>query len=113
MRRWRCSYRLKESDVNDRSFIYQYRKVRSTVERKVDVEAFKVDDVLSITSSKVILANGDLLECDHTSIELPHDDAIRLRDYLNRAYPLEGITPIKSLACLDGTILGERQMTND
>ena len=38
---------------------------------------------------------------------LPHDDAIRLRDYLNKAYPLEGITPIKSLACLDGTILGE------
>ena len=92
--------------MNDRSFIYQYRKVRSTVERKVDVEAFKVDDVLSITSSKVILANGDLLECNHTSIDLPHDDAVRLRDYLNRAYPLKGITPIKSLACFDGTILG-------
>ena len=79
--------------MNDRSFIYQYRKVRSTVERKVDVEAFKVDDVLSITSSKVMLANGDLLECNHTSIDLPHDDAVRLRDYLNRAYPLKGITP--------------------
>ena len=91
----------------DRSFIYQYRKVLSTVERRADVEAFKVDDVLNITSSEVILANGDLLECNHTSINLPHDDAIRLRDYLNRAYPLEGITPIKSLACLDGTILGE------
>lgn len=38
---------------------------------------------------------------------LPHDDAIRLRDYLNRAYPLDGITPIKNLACFDGTILGE------
>ncbi len=38
---------------------------------------------------------------------LPDADAIRLRDYLNRAYPLEGITPIKNLACLDGTILGE------
>ena len=93
--------------MNDRSFIYQYRKVRSTVERKVDVEAFKVDDVLSITSSKVILANGDLLECNHTSIDLPHDDAVRLRDYLNRAYPLEGITPIKNLSCFDGTISGE------
>ena len=91
----------------NRSFIYQYRKVLSTVESKVDVAAFKIDDVLNITSSKVTLANGDLSECDHTSIELPHDDAIRLRDYLNRAYPLEGITPIKSLSCLDGTILGE------
>ena len=107
MRQWRCSYRLKESDVSDISFIYQYRKVRSTVECKVDVEAFKIGDELNITSSKVILANGDLLECNHTSIDLPHDDAIRLRDYLNKAYPLEGITPIKSLACLDGTILGE------
>lgn len=38
---------------------------------------------------------------------LPDADAIRLRDYLNKAYPLEGITPIKSLACLDSTILGE------
>ena len=91
----------------ERSFIYQYRKVLSTVECKVDVTAFKVGDVLDITSSKVMLANGDLLECDHTSIGLPHDDAIRLRDYLNKAYPLEGITPIKRLACLDGTILGE------
>ena len=91
----------------ERSFIYQYRKVLSTVERKVDVAAFKIGDELNITSSKVTLANGDLSECDHTSIELPHDDAIRLRDYLNKAYPLGGITPIKSLACLDGTILGE------
>ena len=74
--------------MSDRSFIYQYRKVLSTVERKVDVTAFKIDDVLNITSSKVTIGNGDLLECDHTSIELPHDDAIRLRDYLNRAYPL-------------------------
>ena len=90
----------------NRSFIYQYRKVLSTVESKVDVAAFKIDDVLNITSSKVTLANGDLSECDHTSIELPHDDAIRLRDYLNKAYPLEGITPIKSLSCLDGTISG-------
>lgn len=93
--------------MSDRSFIYQYRKVLSTVERKVDVAAYKIYDVLNITSSKVTLGNGDILECDHTSIELPHDDAIRLRDYLNRAYPLEGITPIKNLACLDGTILGE------
>lgn len=93
--------------MNDRSFIYQYRKVLSTVERKVDVSVFKIGDKLNITSSKVTLANGDLSECNHTSIELPHDDAIRLRDYLNKAYPLEGITPIKSLACLDGTILGE------
>ena len=38
---------------------------------------------------------------------LPDADAIRLRDYLNKAYPLEGVTPIKSIACLDGTILGE------
>lgn len=86
------------------SFIYQYRKVLSTVERKVDVMACKIDDVLNITSSKVTLTNGDLSECNHTSIELPHDDAIRLRDYLNRAYPK---TKIKNLACLDGTILGE------
>lgn len=93
--------------MSNRSFIYQYRKVLSTVERKVDVAAYKIDDVLNITSSKVTLVNGDLSECNHTSIELPHDDAIRLRDYLNKAYPLEGITPIKSLACLDGTILGE------
>ena len=91
----------------DRSFIYQYRKVLSTVERKVDVAAYKIDDVLNITSSKVTLVNGDLSECNHTSIELPPDDAIRLRDYLNKAYPLEGITPTKNLACLDGTILGE------
>ena len=94
--------------MSDRSFIYQHRKLLSTIERKVDVIAYKIDDdVLNITSSKVTLANGDLSECNHTSIELPHDDAIRLRDYLNRAYPLEGITPIKNLACLDGTILGE------
>ena len=93
--------------MSDRAFIYQYRKVLSTVERKVDVAAFKIDDVLNITSSKVTLANGDLSECDHTSIELPHDDAIRLRDYLNKVYPIEGITPIKNLACFDGTILGE------
>lgn len=93
--------------MSDRSFIYQYRKVLSTVERKVDVAAFKIDDVLNITSSKVTLTNGDLSECNHTSIELPPDDAIRLRNYLNKAYPLEGITPIKNLACLDGTILGE------
>lgn len=38
---------------------------------------------------------------------LPNDDAIRLRDYLNKAYPIEGITPIKSLHCLEGTVLGE------
>ena len=93
--------------MSERSFIYQYRKVLSTVERKVDVTAYKIDDVLNITSSKVTLANGDLSECNHTSIELPHDDAIRLRDYLNKAYPIEGITPIKNLACFDGTILGE------
>ena len=89
--------------MSDRSFIYQHRKVLSTVERKVDVMACKIGDELNITSSKVTLTNGDLSECNHTSIELPHDDAIRL----NKAYPLEGITPIKSLACLDGTILGE------
>ena len=93
--------------MSGRAFIYQYRKVLSTVERKVDVMACKIGDELNITSSKVTLTNGDLSECNHTSIELPHDDAIRLRDYLNRAYPLEGITPIKNLACLDGTILGE------
>lgn len=72
--------------MSDRSFIYQYRKVLSTVERKVDVAAYKIDDVLNITSSKVTIGSGDILECNHTSIELPHDDAIRLRDYLNRAY---------------------------
>lgn len=93
--------------MSERSFIYQYRKVLSTVKRKVDVAAYKIDDVLNITSSKVTLTNGDILECDHTSIELPHDDAIRLRDYLNKTYPIEGITPIKNLACFDGTILGE------
>lgn len=81
----------------ERSFIYQYRKVLSTLERKVDVTAYKIDDVLNITSSKVTLTNGDLSECNHTSIELPHDDAIRLRDYLNKAYPLEGITPIQGI----------------
>ncbi len=94
--------------MSDRSFIYQYRKVLSTVERKVDVTAYKVDDVLNITSSKITLANGDIAECDHTSIELPHVDAIRLRDYLNKNYPMDGITPIKSLACFDDTILGDR-----
>lgn len=93
--------------MSDRSFIYQYRKVLSTVERKVDVAAYKIDDLLHITSSKVTLCNGDMTECNHTSIELPQADAERLRDYLNKAYPLEGITPIKSLHCLDGTILGE------
>ena len=93
--------------MSDRSFIYQYRKVLSTVERKVDVAAYKIGDELNITSSKVTLINGDLSECNHTSIELPHDDAIRLRDYLNKVYPIEGITPIKNLACFDGTILGE------
>ena len=93
--------------MSEKSFIYQYRKVLSTVERKVDVAAYKIGDELNITSSKVTIGNGDILECNHTSIELPHDDAIRLRDYLNRAYPPEGITPIKSLSCLDGTILGE------
>lgn len=93
--------------MSDRSFIYQYRKVLSTVERKVDVAAYKIDDALNITSSKVTLGNGDVLECDHTSVELPYDDAIRLRDYLNRAYPIESITPIKNLACFDGTVLGE------
>ena len=93
--------------MSDRAFIYQYRKVLSTVERKVDVSVFKIGDELNITSSKVTLANGDLSECNHTSIELPHDDAIRLRDYLNKAYPIEGITPIKNLACFDGTVLGE------
>jgi len=78
--------------VSDRSFIYQYRKVLSTVERKVDVMACKIGDELNITSSKVTLTNGDLSECNHTSIELPHDDAIRLRDYLNRAYPISEVT---------------------
>lgn len=77
--------------MSERSFIYQYRKVLSTVERKVDVAAFKIDDVLNITSSKVTLMNGDLSECNHTSIELPHDDAIRLRDYLNKAYPVSEV----------------------
>lgn len=75
-----------------RSFIYQHRKVLSTVERKVDVSVFKIDDVLNITSSKVTLTNGDLSECNHTSIELPHDDAIRLRDYLNKVYPISEVT---------------------
>ena len=83
--------------MSNRSFIYQYRKVLSTVERKVDVMACKIGDELNITSSKVTLMNGDLSECNHTSIELPHDDAIRLRDYLNSAYPIEGITPIKDV----------------
>ena len=78
--------------MSDRSFIYQYRKVLSTVERKVDVMACKIGGELNITSSKVTLTNGDLSECNHTSIELPHDDAIRLRDYLNRAYPISEVT---------------------
>lgn len=78
--------------MSDRLFIYQYRKVLSTVERKVDVMACKIGDELNITSSKVTLMNGDLSECNHTSIELPHDDAIRLRDYLNRAYPISEVT---------------------
>lgn len=46
--------------MNDRSFIYQYRKVLSTVERKVDVTAYKIDDVLNITSSKVTISNGNI-----------------------------------------------------
>lgn len=75
--------------MSNRSFIYQHRKVLSTVERKVDVMACKIGDELNITSSKVTLMNGDLSECSHTSIELPLDDAIRLRDYLNKVYPLE------------------------
>ena len=83
--------------MSDRAFIYQYRKVLSTVERKVDVTAYKIDNVLNITSSKVTLGNGDMVECNHTSIELPQEDAERLRDYLNRAYPIDGITPIKSI----------------
>ena len=70
-----------------KSFIYQHRKVLSTVERKIDVMACKIGDELNITSSKVTLTNGDLSECNHTAIELPRDDAIRLRDYLNKAYP--------------------------
>ncbi len=74
------------------SFIYQHRKVLSTVERKIDVMACKIGDELNITSSKVTLTNGDLSECNHTSIELPHDDAIRLRDYLNKAYPTSEVT---------------------
>ena len=65
--------------MSERSFIYQYSKVLSTVKRKVDVAAYKIDDVLNITSSKVTLANGDLFECNHTSIELPHDDALHHR----------------------------------
>lgn len=77
--------------MSDRSFIYQHRKVLSTVERKVDVMACKIGDELNITSSKVTLMNGDLSECNHTSIELPHDDAIRLRDYLNKAYPISEV----------------------
>lgn len=78
--------------MSDRAFIYQYRKTLSTVERKIDVTAYKIDDVLNITSSKVTLANGDLSECNHTSIELPLADAERLRDYLNRAYPVSEVT---------------------
>ena len=74
------------------SFIYQHRKALSTVERKIDVMACKIGDELNITSSKVTLTNGDLSECNHTSIELPHDDAIRLRDYLNNAYPISEVT---------------------
>lgn len=83
--------------MSDRSFIYQHRKVLGTAERKVDVTAYKIDDVLNITSSKVTLSNGDVVECNHTSIELPAADAERLRDYLNKAYPIGGITPIKSI----------------
>lgn len=78
--------------MSDRSFIYQHRKVLDTVERKVDVAAYKIDDVLNITSSKVTLSNGDVVECNHTSIELSHDDAIRLRDYLNKVYPISEVT---------------------
>lgn len=83
--------------MSDRAFIYQYRKVLSTVERKVDVTAYKIDDVLNVTSSKVTLGNGDMVECNHTSIELPQEDVERLRDYLNKVYPIDGITPIKSI----------------
>lgn len=83
--------------MSTKSFLYQYRRTLDTVERKVDVAAYRIDDVLNITSSKVTILNGDMLQCDHTSIELPHDDAIRLRDYLNSAYPIEGITPIKDV----------------
>lgn len=77
--------------VSDRSFIYQHRKVLGTAERKVDVTAYKIDDVLNITSSKVTLSNGDVFKYDHTSIELPQADAIRLRDYLNKAYPISEV----------------------
>ena len=77
--------------MSDRAFLYQHRKVLGTAERKVDVTAYKINDVLNITSSKVTLSNGDVVECNHTSIELPHDDAIRLRDYLNKAYPISEV----------------------
>lgn len=80
-----------------KSFIYQYRQTLDTVERKVDVAAYRIDDVLNITSSKLTKNNGDIINCDHTSIELPHDYAIRLRDYLNHVYPAEGITPVKGI----------------
>ena len=98
------------SDLDQAPYIYQYQKTLGDLERKAQVTAWKfMDDTLSITVSNATIQNGGevVLRCDNAELTPPHDDAIRLRDYLNKAYPLEGITPIKSLHCLDGTILGE------
>lgn len=98
------------SDLDQAPYIYQYQKILGDLERKAQVTAWKfMDDTLSITVSNATIQNGGevVLRCDNAELTLPVADAERLRDYLNRAYPLEGVTPIKNLACFDGTILGE------
>lgn len=78
-------------DKNLPPFIYQYQKTLGDLERKAQVTAWKfMDDTLSITVSNATIQNGGetVLRCDNAESCLPQADAIRLRDYLNKAYPI-------------------------
>ncbi|WP_041757606.1 hypothetical protein [Psychrobacter arcticus] len=82
-------------DKNLSPFIYQYQKTLGELERKAQMSAWKwMDNDLSVTLSNATIQNGGetALRCDNAELCLPQADAIRLRDYLNKAYPIDEVT---------------------
>lgn len=62
--------------MSNNCFICHHRKTQGNVEHRVDVTAHKINNELNITSSKVVINNGDMFDCNYTSIDLPHDVSV-------------------------------------
>ena len=83
------------SDLDQAPYIYQHSKTLGDLERKAQVTAWKfMDNTLSITVSNATIQNGgeSVLRCDNAELSLPVADAERLRDYLNKVYPISEAT---------------------